>query len=222
MDKSQKQLVDTYFRKRRIAAKESRHHNLHDYEMINHSVIKNGFLKPDDLSDGDVRLIMAEFPDLTDIFTERIKNFTDDDLASLFQLTLKDREKYIDMFKNRFPYFNMHKVYRIISSEPSMVKYFLDKLPLFDGRFISVTLRFQPSLAPYFKKYAHKMSDEDIAELLYNEPQFIDLYDVDFEKTEMARNGYSLKKWLTHHPEYANHPKVIPYVKKHEDILKNG
>jgi len=196
MDKSQKELIKTYYRKRGIAVKQNfSQYNFKNYEYSSYA-LKNNLIDLSNLKDDEIINILVNEPSMIHTLD---KDFNNLDIAKI----LNGQPKLIDYFKDKLSDLEGGQIGFIISRQPQLIKYFENDLDKLDGDRIEFVLRFQPQLFDYFKDYLGKLGPRSIISLLYThtEPPFTDLIK-DRVGTFDARDISNL---LEKHPELKKH-----------------
>jgi len=191
MDKAQKQLVDTYFRKRKIAV-----------ELTNNEGERLNELKPYEMRCGLISGILADYDftynskwELIDKHPELLNKFDIKSLGrTMMSVLLVSHPEFLDAFK---PYFNQfwgEDIARVLKNHPQFINAFdLSKLNNYDIREI---LRNQPQLNN--KLNTSRLTSWDVAEILSNKPELADRFDL----TKL--NGGEIESLIRNQPQFAD------------------
>jgi hypothetical protein len=169
MDKAQKQLVDTYFRKRAMATEQGSGMHFHPYE-INYE-LKTGAKDINNLPRKTLVSMLINFPQWFDK-VERPNILNDFELGVL----LSAQPQLIDKFKpERIHVLGDTPIAIILSKQPQLVDRF--DLSVLDHKDIADILSNQPSL--YDKLGSNKFDHIDIAKVLEKQPSLADKFNLD-------------------------------------------
>jgi len=152
MDKTQRQLIDTYFRKRNIARKQNYKYNYTDYELI---YVVNNNLSINQLSVSDIASLLIIRPSLVDKLDKSDLNKLDNDYI---QWILQHQPSLID--KLDLSKLEGNNMSMILIKQPQLVdKFDLSKLNGYD---ILKILLPQPKLVHHLKSLEifHDMKSE--------------------------------------------------------------
>lgn len=201
MDKTQKQLLDTYFRKRDIANGQGNnwHHRFQIYEVI--YMLKNEMydkVNPNKLDGTDIVEILIKEPSLISVLKHYLKNLNISRVKDLLAV----RPEYVQYFPQnaRSPLLklNEHSIYKLLLAQPSLIKSLipeqimhlmtphvieilaahpetLDDLMMhvrrFDSEDLAIVLVKQPSLAERLKPFMSKIDKNTAKVLSMNVPE---------------------------------------------------
>ena len=195
MDKSQKQLLDTYFRKRIIADPHGYDYKLKSYEKIH--MLRTGIVEFDKirntLNGADIQAIITDLPELRPkIGVREMNKLTDSDKATIF-IKRPELADDVDGFQTLLYFVSKGEpvVYTslnlmILQKQPKFAgteyfkKAFEQKLYRFDPDLIAELLIKQPALAEQknFLPLLNKLTPEYIVALLAKQPQLADKFDL--------------------------------------------
>ena len=121
MDKLQKQLIKTYFRKRGMT---SNRLGFEDYE-INYIpiAIKNNLINSNNLDKVEpshIAIILIEEPDLIDYFKDKLNKFK----PIHIKWVLRNQPSLINYFKDRLNELDSDDIGSILDKQPQLKKYF--------------------------------------------------------------------------------------------------
>jgi hypothetical protein len=218
MDKRQKQLVDTYIRKRSIASEQSDRYartlkelqymklagyevgklNYPEYTMLNPSL----FDQKNFSSNMTAQLAMQVPEIMNKVDFNALHNFDRADIIIKFP-------EYFD--KCNKGDFTMYNIRDIIISHPQLItKFSKEDIGLFNSYDIKNVILKQPSLLPYFNLSG--FNSYDISDMLMDKPELITKLDVS------SLSSYNVFGLLIKHPQ------LYPYLKhvklNHADFIK--
>jgi len=162
MDKGQKQLLDTYFRKRQIAMRESLEYELRIWElsyMANHDMIKPGMALH--LDDSQTAAILMRSPQAAPALTEYINDLNYNSMLSM-EVIVRHPEliKYFEL--ERLDYDDM---VTIIIKHPELLSYFDKHINDIAGYYgVESIIKHHPNLRKYFEDRLHRKFDKVVTE----------------------------------------------------------
>lgn len=148
MDKEQKQLIKTYFRKRDIAANHEemgRHAEYTGYELD--FAIKNNLINFNDIKPNSIANALRIKPELIDYFKNRLDELNRYNISNI----LNSQPQLITYFENRLNELNKWNIINILKVQPELIDYFIDRLNELDKWDIALIITKQPQLKPYFE-----------------------------------------------------------------------
>lgn len=148
MDKEQKQLIKTYFRKRGIAANNEemgKYVKYTGYELD--FGIKNNIINPSDIKPNSIANALKTKPELISYFEDRLDELDGWNIS----LILQYQPQLIDYFKDKLNGLDGNDIRMILQRQPQLINYFKNRLNELDRSDISRILLFQPQLKPYFE-----------------------------------------------------------------------
>ena len=190
MDKVQKQLVDTYFRKRKMATEvgSGMHYKLYElnYQIISGQRDVNDFprktavsiltkypqwfdkiYKPDTFKDFEIGVILSEQPQLFDRFNPQRLRALDDTAIAIILIKHPEMADKFDL--SDFSHWDAAKV---VAEQPSLLKLFnVDK---FNGYDINTVLEKQPQLVDSFD--LNKLGPLEFIQILNAQPELKDKF----------------------------------------------
>lgn len=243
MDKSQRQLIDTYFRKRRIAAKENSVYNLESFELI--YSLENNILSVNDLKDNEISRCLIKRPDLFEKINSE-KDLNEMDFYYIKEIMIS-RPELIELFDfkkiieyhnfsawnsgeqlvqllvaypeliNKFPknIFSNSMVKDLITNQPKLLNIFINRIESerWNANSIVDILNTFPKLKDRFK-YAY-LSPDDRLYLLYYKPQLVDKLFKFYGKDHMDK----IKSAKTSGLIYTKLRKTFPdLIEKHPEL----
>jgi hypothetical protein len=220
MDKSQRQLIDTYFRKRAIANEEVKYTQHEEYEL--NYMIKNNY-GIDNLVSGDILYIILSKGSIPPMLDKLLNRLNSNDKSEI----LKKHPELIDRIDTEN--LDQFDIGHIITKRPELINFFAKDLPRLTSSTIYGILSDQPELHTYFHpsrinsgeaqwligKYPDIMIDyyglanfdqDNIANILTRKPSLHKLFDLD----RLDERG--LVKVLRYSPELIDILK--PYLHK--------
>lgn len=195
VDKAQKQLVDTYFRKRIIAEPHGYDYRLKSYEKI--YMLKTGIVEFDkirnSLNGDDISAIITDMPELrTKIGVREMSKMNDNNKANIF-IKRPELADDVNGFQTLLYFVSKGEpvVYtalnlKILKKQPKFTrteyfkKAFEQKLYRFDPEIVAELLIKQPALADEknFIPLLSKLTPEYIVAVLAKQPQLADKFDL--------------------------------------------
>ena len=161
MDKEQKQLIRTYFRKRNIAT------NTGSGEYAGYELdfgVRNNIINPNDIklnAHGIVNLI-TKYPHLISYFENRLDELEGYNIVQI----LKKQPQLITYFKDRLNELDGVDISELLKSQPKLINYFKNILNDLYVTDISMILKNQPKLINYFKNRLNELDEDDISLIL--------------------------------------------------------
>lgn len=245
MDKAQRQLIDTYFRKRAIAAEtEDDEYELTVYELI--YLLENNKVGVNDLKDSEISIILIKRPDLFEKIASE-KNINELKFRHIFEIMIA-RPELIDRFDfekiNNYHSFhseNGERLVKLLISHPELIDRFptnifsdstvielITNQPKFINRFINrfesekwnvasiiKILRTFPELIDKFKYTYTYLSPREIFYFLYYKPELVEKFFKIYGKDRMEK----IKTEGTSGLIYANSIITFPdLIKKHPEL----
>jgi len=234
MDKSQKQLVDTYFRKRAIASKQNNTYRLLSHEKRFLFDNKNMSLPyvDIDLDFDDLLYFISKDPKYYDEFKNH--NVYNKQLDQKKDIVVIRQPVLLDKFDTNT--FTDDQVWHILQHHPELIDRFEERIDTLSGNFISAILSNQPKLYPHLKKYIYKIDNQSQRDLLLFQPQFFPLFADDIPKWNRDQTGllfnypekindydwnidlfsdYDIYRFIEKYPDTVNEPKLKIELKMH-------
>jgi hypothetical protein len=141
MDKAQKSLIDTYFRKRKISANESYEYNYQPYEINNYTINSNLVdINEKTISGKHFRNMVLDNPKMIPFLAERI-NFTHIDKGYFAQI-LEDKPELFEVLgKYLYNYHGFDKyILDMMIDQPILIEKFSDRFDDFNGEMVAQLL----------------------------------------------------------------------------------
>jgi hypothetical protein len=190
MDKAQKQLVDTYFRKRKLATEVGSGMHFYPYELnyqissgqknindfprktvvsilMGHPQWFDNVIKPDTFKDNEIGFILSSQPQLFDRFNPaRIRALDDGNIGLILQKQpqLADRFDLADM--------SHWDAAKVVAEQPQLLSKF--NVDGFNGYDINTILEKQPQLVDSFD--LNKLQPLEFIQILHAQPQLKDKF----------------------------------------------
>ena len=198
MDKVQKQLIDSYFRKRKIAREQSRHSKYEDFEII-YMVRNNMPIDLLTLSSDEMCDILKQHPEYVEVLKPRLKFIRELEIAKIL-IMQPQLINYFDISRITGSYISM-----IIADQPELIDRFdlskvmnADKISN-DAEDVSLNIARivskQPQLVDKFD--LTKVKGWHIYNILVEQPQLIDRFDL----SKVKIGNKEVKRLLFHQPQ---------------------
>jgi len=209
MDKVQKQLIDSYFRKRNIAREQSRHSKYEDFEIL-YMVRNNMPVNLLTLGSDEMSNVLRKRPEYIDELKPRLKFISNSDIVKILVMQ-PQLIKYFDLSRIDGSYISM-----IIAEHPQLIDRFdLSKVMNADnigGNADDVSLNIARIISkhPQFvdRFDLNKVKGWHIFAILRDQPQLIDMFDL----TNLKVNNKDIKNLLFLQPQ------LKPYFEKFENL----
>jgi hypothetical protein len=201
MDKGQKQLLDTYLRKRDIANGQGNdwHHRFQIYEVI--YMLKNEMydkVNPNKIDGSDMVEILIKEPSLISLFKHYLKNLNISRIKDLLQVHPEFVQYMPQNARSPLLKLNEHSIYKLLLAQPILIKSLtpeqimhlmtphvieiltahpetLDDLMMhvrrFDSEDLAIVLIKRPELAEKLKPYMNKIDKVTAKMLAMNVPE---------------------------------------------------
>jgi hypothetical protein len=219
MDKAQKELIKTYYRKRDIAAKQQDGYDFKFYEISEYA-IDNKIMTPEYvINNFTISSVLTRKPNLAKYFSNYSLS------PNALDIILKDEPKLIIYFENQLkkldknhiysiiahapellnhPFFSKHKDYLpwnyigiLLSRNPEYINMYEHRLDEISDEYVAMIIRFRKSLFPYFKDRIPKLDNDATMSLLFNYPEMIDQYNWNLTNID----NYDKRRFIGMHPE---------------------
>ena len=209
MDKKQKELIKTYYRKRNIASETNDLYEFENYE-VNDFIIKNKLIPYDKINTTDISKFIANNPDLINYFKNRLGKLSPNGIS----LILFKQPQLIDYFKDRLSELSSYNVSVILSNQPQLIDYFKNRLDKLSPNDIILILSDKPELGEYFKD---RLNNKD-KEHGYEEFRYFEIKELLEAKPELAKYFDKNKFFKELDDDFIfellyKHPQVIGYFK---------
>ena len=165
LNKKQKQLINTYIRKREIAVNVNNtqyydeiyelidvdeshpnYYKLYEYNFL----ITNDLLKPDKLPLKNIVYFLITKPETINLFKYAIPRIH----GAYLRVLLIKQPQFISLINNYdLNDLNNDEVADILTKQPDLINYFKHRLNNIDKDIVQWMLRVQPQLEPYFKEW---------------------------------------------------------------------
>jgi hypothetical protein len=202
MDKSQKELIKTYYRKRGIAVGQGYPYESHE---LSKESIESGLTKIDKetLKDQGLRDVIVDKPELIPTIMKYI-DFNDSNVFGIGEITkiLRDDPKLIKLFVGNSSIGGMYfgDIINVLHKEPQSITYFLKYIDRTNKLTIAWIIRTFPEFIDYFK---NDLTGIDIKNIILAQPKLINSFVEYFDK--LSREDISsivvmqpqLKKYFT-------------------------
>lgn len=221
MDKAQKELIKTYYRKRNIVVKQEdplnpkNHFRPYEYSVI---ALKNNLINKDNFHYIDMVEAVINNPEIVK-YIDNMNIFNDLAVSSI----LRKQPKLIEYFKDRLDNIdNNNFIIRILMKQPQLMEYFKDRFEddMLDNSSIENIVELilkQPQLTKYLKYRLHEISDNYVADILKEHPQLIEY----FKDLSHKININYVADIVKEHPQlkkyFEDHPKIDQLEKQHKD-----
>jgi hypothetical protein len=171
MDKGQKQLLDTYLRKREIANSQSNnwHHKFQNYEVI--YMLKNEMydkVDPNKIDGADLTEILINEPSLISVLKHYLNKLNIGRTKEL----LTHRPEFVQYMQTNLSKLNEHSIYKLLLEQPSLIKSLTPEqiMHLMTPHTIEI-LSAHPETIDDLMMHVRRFDGEDLAIVLIKQPQ---------------------------------------------------
>ena len=202
MDRAQKQLMDTYLRKREIASTQgdSWRYKFQIYEIIH--MLKNEMydkVDPNKLDGSDLTEILIKEPSLISVLKYYLKKLNVGRVKELLTV----RPEFVQYLQQNLSKLNEHSMYKLLLAQPSLIKSLTPEqiMHLMTPHTIEI-LSAHPEIVDDLMMHVRHFDGEDLAVVLIKQPQLAEKF-----KPFMSKIDKVTAKMLAMHV-----PELKPYM----------